>query len=271
MLVHGAWHGAWVWDEVARLLRNQGHAVYTPTLTGLGARASLLSATVTLDTFIDDIEQAILHPQSAAALLPLTEDLIEIATRTSSIASSSTSDSPAPTPRDKPLSNVILVGHSFAGLILTGVADRIPQHLDRLIYLDAFLLPSGQSTFDSLPEKVVNAIIASAANGAGIPAPDPVHLGIPKDSEYYAQVQQRLTPHPLGTYASALTLKKTPGAGLPSCYLSCTEPAYKPVAPSHDWAHAQSDWLHMSLASSHSAPVLAPDLVASALVAFAAK
>ncbi|ETF02065.1 esterase [Advenella kashmirensis W13003] len=266
MLVHGAWHGAWVWNEVARILRSQGHTVYIPTLTGLGERASLLSNSVTLDTFINDIEQAILHPQSSPALLPI-ENADTAGTRQSPCAP----ERPLTQHPDKPLTNVILVGHSFAGLVITGVADRIAAHLDRLIYLDAFLLPSGQSTFDTLPEKVVDAITMSAGAGAGIPPPDPVHLGIPKESENYAWVQQRLTPHPLATYASALNLKSTPGAGLQCCYLSCTEPAYRPVAASRDWAQMQSDWLHMSLASSHSAPVLAPDLVASALAACAAK
>ena len=266
MLVHGAWHGAWVWSKVARILRDQGHTVYTPTLTGLGERASLLSSSVTLDTFIEDIEQAILHPQSTPALLP-TENLDTPDTRQSSCAP----ERPSTKDPDEPLTNVILVGHSFAGLVIAGVADRIAAHLDRLIYLDAFLLPSGQSTFDTLAEKVVDAITAAAGEGAGIPAPDPVHLGIPKESEYYAWVQQRLTPHPLATYASALNLKNTPGAGVQCCYLSCTEPAYKPVAASRDWAQAQSGWLHMTLASSHSAPVLAPDLVANALLALAAK
>ncbi len=266
MLVHGAWHGAWVWQQVARILRSQGHTVYTPTLTGLGERASLLSGSVTLDTFIDDIEQAILHPQSAPAQLP-TENVDTSGTGQSSRAA----HRPSAKHPDEPLTNVILVGHSFAGLVITGVADRIAAHLDRLIYLDAFLLPSGQSTFDTLPEKVVDAITASAGAGAGIPPPDPVHLGISKENEYYAWVQQRLTPHPLSTYASALNLKNTPGAGLQCCYLSCTEPAYKPIAASRDWAQTQSDWLHMTVASSHSAPVLAPDLVARALATLAAK
>jgi len=265
MLVHGAWHGAWVWSEVARMLRGQGHTVYAPTLTGLGERATLLSSSVTLDTFIDDIEQAILHPQCASALLPA--ENAALGSRQSSCAS----ERPSTVHPDEPLTNVILVGHSFAGLVITGVADRIAAHLDRLIYLDAFLLPSGQSTFDTLPEKVVDTITASAGAGAGIPPPDPVHLGIPKESEYYAWVQQRLTPHPLTTYASTLNLKTTPGAGLQCCYLSCTEPAYRPVAASRDWAQMQPDWLHMNLASSHSAPVLAPDLVASALAACAAR
>ena len=176
MLVHGAWHGAWVWDEVARILRSLGHTVYIPTLTGLGERAALLSSTITLDTFIDDIEQAILHPQSAPALLPLAGDANRLAAGQPSFAP----DRSSPTHPDEPLSNIILVGHSFAGLVITGVADRIAAHLNRLIYLDAFLLASGQSTFDTLPEKVVGAITASAAGGARHPGARPGSSGYSK-------------------------------------------------------------------------------------------
>jgi len=246
MLVHGAWHGAWVWNAVAQQLRDQGHIVYTPTLAGLGERADELSAAISLDTFIEDIETAILHPQSAPALAHTAGNQ----------------------PGNQTLANVILVGHSFAGLVISGVADHIADRLDRLIYLDAFVLPSGQSTFATLPDKVVNALTASAQahHGYGIPAPDPIHLGIPVDSEQYTFAQEKLTPHPINTYASALSLDAPLGAGVKKIYLASTTPPYRPVATSHDWVKSQSDWIWTELNSSHSAPLLAPNMVADKLL-----
>lgn len=289
MLVHGAWHGAWVWDEVAQHLRAHGHSVYTPTLTGLGNRAAQLSSAITLNTFIDDIETAILHPQSAPALFDdgnhQSGSSAAATTPTNFHDNGINTNAIEPNPdasgagsrhgaekhgTDCPdaLTDVILVGHSFAGLVISGVADRIGHRLDRLIYLDAFILPSGQSTFDTLPDKVVNALTASAQahHGYGIPAPDPMHLGIPVDSNQYTFARAKLTPHPINTYASALSLQAPMGAGLKKIYLACTAPAYKPVAATHAWVRTQQDWHWAELDSSHSAPLLAPKMVADKLL-----
>src|SRR5690606_11511219 len=123
VLVHGAWHGGWCWSRVAERLRDSGHIVYTPTLTGLGERSHLLSHEITLQTFVNDVVNVLVW-----------EDLNE----------------------------VILVGHSFAGLVITGVADVVPERLNRLVYLDAFILESGVSTFDTLPAQVVAKMEAAA-------------------------------------------------------------------------------------------------------------
>src|SRR5215831_8725724 len=100
VLVHGAWHGGWCWTRVAERLRGAGHRVFTPTLTGLGDRAHLLSPQVGLDTFVQDI----------VATLEI-EDLTDS----------------------------ILVGHSFAGATITGAADRVPERIAHLTYLAASL------------------------------------------------------------------------------------------------------------------------------------
>src|SRR5688500_11127625 len=98
VLVHGAWGGGWAWKRVAPLLRRQGHEVFTPTLTGLGERAHLTSRDVNLDTHIRDIENLLLY-----------EDL----------------------------ENVVLVGWSYGGMVVTGVLDRVPERLAHVVYLDA--------------------------------------------------------------------------------------------------------------------------------------
>src|SRR5437762_6823714 len=112
VLTHGAWHGSWCWKRVRRLLQAQGHDVFTPTLTGVGERSHLLSRDVNLETHIDDVTNVI---------------------------------------RWEELSDVVLCGHSYGGAVISGVADRVPNRIGALVYLDAFVLENGQSLHDTLP------------------------------------------------------------------------------------------------------------------------
>jgi pimeloyl-ACP methyl ester carboxylesterase len=112
VLVHGAWHGGWCYKPVARLLRNAGHEVYTPTLTGLGERSHLMSPTIDLATHVKDIVNVF---------------------------------------RWEELSDVVLAGHSYGGMVITGVADLVPDKIRSLVYLDAFVPSNGQSLIDFLP------------------------------------------------------------------------------------------------------------------------
>jgi pimeloyl-ACP methyl ester carboxylesterase len=109
VLVHGAWSGAHGWRTVRSLLQQAGHQVFTPSLTGLGERAHLATPEVNLTTHIQDVTNAIVF-----------EDL----------------------------SDIILVGHSYGGMVVTGVADRMPERIQHLVYLDAFLPADGQSLYD---------------------------------------------------------------------------------------------------------------------------
>ena len=106
VLVHGAWHGSWCWKRVRRLLQDQGHEVFTPTLTGVAERSHLLTRDVNLETHILDVVNLI---------------------------------------RWEELSDVVLCGHSYGGAVITGVADRIPHHIRSLVYLDAFVPENGES------------------------------------------------------------------------------------------------------------------------------
>ena len=112
VIVHGAWSGGHAWRWVRPRLRAAGHEVFTPALTGLGERSHLASAQVDLDTHIQDV----------LGVLEF-EDLDQ----------------------------VVLVGHSSGGMVITGVADRAPQRLAQLVYLDAEVPADGQSEFDLLP------------------------------------------------------------------------------------------------------------------------
>ena len=112
-LVHGAWHGSWCWKRVRKALQAQGHEVFTPTLTGVGERSHLLSRQVNLDTHILDVENLM---------------------------------------RWEDLSGVILCGHSYGGCVISGVADRVPERIRALVYLDAFVLESGERLVQHVPE-----------------------------------------------------------------------------------------------------------------------
>src|SRR5215813_10708238 len=112
VLAHGSWHGGWCWKRVADQLRAQGHVVYAPSYTGMGDRAHLLTKDITINTFVEDIVQVI---------------------------------------QSEELTNVILVGHSFGGVPISGAADRIPEKIAQLVYLDSVLVESGRSAFSYYP------------------------------------------------------------------------------------------------------------------------
>jgi pimeloyl-ACP methyl ester carboxylesterase len=112
VLVHGGWHGGWCWQKVIPFLEAAGHEAYAPTLTGLAERASELSPDVGLDTHIQDI----------AGLL-----------------------------EEKNLHGVILVGHSYGGMVITGVVDQVPERIAHLVYFDTFVPRDGESMVDVSP------------------------------------------------------------------------------------------------------------------------
>lgn len=112
VLVHGAWHGSWCWKRVRRELQSRGHDVFTPTLTGVADRSHLLTPEVTLETHILDVV-----------------NLIEW----------------------EELDDVVLCGHSYAGAVVAGVADRLPQRIRSLVYLDAFIPENGQGLSKNFP------------------------------------------------------------------------------------------------------------------------
>lgn len=129
VLVHGAWHGGWCWVRVAERLRAAGHTVFTPTLTGLADRSHLLEQTVTLMTHIKDV----------AGLL-----------------------------KWESLSDVVLVGHSYGGVVITGAADRAADRVKALIYLDALVPGHGQCAMDlRRPDQVQATFAAARAKGRG--------------------------------------------------------------------------------------------------------
>src|SRR5713101_1421889 len=158
VLVHGGWVGGWYWRRVTPLLEAAGHRVFTPTLTGLGERSHVRSPAIDLDTHIEDVV-SVLHYED--------------------------------------LHQVVLVGHSYGGIVITGAAERSADRLAHLCYLDAFVPKDGQA----LADFVGPAVIADArekaqlsSDGSRVPMPFPLAaVGVTEDSDV-AWMTPRLTP-----------------------------------------------------------------------------
>lgn len=228
VLVHGAWHGGWAWRHVRHILEQQGHNVFTPTMTGLGERTHLLSKDITLDTVIEDITNVL---------------------------------------RYEDLHDVILVGHSFAGTVITGVAERVPDRIRQLIYLDAAILEDGETLFSRMPAHIAEErqqLALETSGGISLPIPNAEALGI-LDDEQWASVETFLTPHPLATYSTPITLKRRPGEGFPCCHIVCTSPAYEPLAWARERMKAYG-WPEFPIETGHDAMISAPELLADLLL-----
>ena len=220
VLLHGSWHGGWCWRRVADRLRAAGHVVYTPTHTGLGERSHLLSRDITLDVLVQDVVNVLEW-----------EDL-----------------------RD-----VILVGHSFGGIGITGAADRVPDRIRHLVYLDSLILENGQSPFSVLPPDVTEArrkLAQEFSEGVSVPVPDPSAFGV-TDPEDLAWLKAKCTPHPVSTYDDALDLKNPVGNRRPATYIA-VKPEYGPTAASRSFAKQQKNWRYVELEAGHDAMVTSP-------------
>jgi pimeloyl-ACP methyl ester carboxylesterase len=229
VLVHGTGCGGWVWQRVTPLLRAAGYEVYTPTLTGVGDRSHLLGCGVDLTMHITDVASLLLY-----------EDLTE----------------------------VVLVGHSYAGMVITGVAAQVPERLKLLIYLDAYVPEAGQTESDLWPAEMRAGIQAEEAAASGLrPPPDPAWLGI-TEPELADWARARMTPHPLATYNEPVAAGDARSAALPRAYIHCTGVPTSPVfAPFAGKARAEG-WPVGEIATSHMAMLTAPREMARYLQEF---
>lgn len=231
VLLHGAFHGGWCWRRVEPILRGAGHRVFTPTQTGLGDRAHLLSRDITLETFVQDL----------VATLEAEE-----------------------------LNDAVLVGHSFGGIAITGAAERVPERIRSLVYLDSIVPQSGRSPLDLMAPEVAarRRALAAETGGLSVAPPDPSFFGVPPGPAA-DWVRRRLTPHPFGAFDSALAMTRPPGNGLPSTYVFCTAPVYEPLAFYRDYARQLPGWAWRELAASHDAMVSHPEATAALLMELA--
>jgi pimeloyl-ACP methyl ester carboxylesterase len=228
VLVHGGWHGGWCWSQVARLLRTAGHDVHVPTLTGLGERAHLVHRDVDLELHVRDVMATLTY-----------EDVHD----------------------------ALLVGHSYGGMVIAGVADRVPERVAHAVYLDAFVPSGGQSLLELvLPGRRDMFLQTAREQGEGwlVPAPTAESFGV-TDAKEAARVDALLTPQPLRTFQQPLPLRSPAGTDVSCTYVHCTTgPRAEAFAPFARHA-AEHGWRTLELPTGHDAMLTMPDGLAAVL------
>src|SRR5262245_56659208 len=209
VVAHGAWSSGWAWRKMRPLMRGAGHDIFTPSYTGLGERQHLASRTVNLSLHIEDVVAAI---------------------------------------ESEDLRDVVIIGHSFGGLVATGVADRARHRVARIIYVDAFVPEDGKSMMDLLPQRARDATKASCLAGDGwrVP-PRAMPLDTPEDDRAWAM--PRRAAHPIAAFEEPLRLS---GAPLPArAYIYCTRidgddrlGPFAALARREGWPYAEIDASH---------------------------
>ena len=240
VLVHPAWFGGWCWKKVAPLLRAAGHAVLTPTLTGLGERAHLLDHGVDLLTHVEDVVNTLVY-----------EDL----------------------------EDVVLVGNSSAGMVVSGAADRAPERVAEVVYLDAFVPEDGESVFDLLtPERRagMEALVETEGDGWLVPriAPPPWEEILPglwhiTDPADLVWALPRMRAVPIGHLARPVRLVNGAVGQLPRSYVRCTRfptPTFDRYAQQ---AQEAQGWRYRELDCSHLPSITCPGELAAVLLELA--
>jgi pimeloyl-ACP methyl ester carboxylesterase len=229
VLVHPAWHGAWCWKKVIPLLRDQGHEVHTPTLTGLGERDHLAEPRVGLRTHVEDVVNVL---------------------------------------KFEGLQDVILLGHSSAGMVITGVADRVPQQISHLVYLDAFVPQDGEALLNLVPtdrRHAMETFVTAEGDGwllprfARLPWDEIVRKlwGVSDDGDA-KWMTARLGPTPFGHFRDPVRRTNAAAEMLPRTYIRCLGFAHAGFDRFAAIARKNARWRYRELATSHEAFVTLP-------------
>jgi pimeloyl-ACP methyl ester carboxylesterase len=235
VLVHGAWQSAGTWDLLAPLLEEQGHQVVTPSLSGLGANQSHLTSGITLLQHVEDVSQVL----------------------------------------SKLSNKVILVGHSYAGMIISGVVEAIPAKVQRLVYIDAFIPEDGQSVLDLLPTETgayFRSVAKEHGDGWRLPGGEgQLDLWGLKPGEARDFVRARLCDFSLRCFEQPLPLPANRKAGIPSTFISAVAEGYpaKPFFQPFASKARASGWQVAELDTGHDCHVERPGEVANILLSAA--
>ena len=212
VLVQGAWHGSWCWKRVRRALLALGHEVFTPTLTGVGERSHLLSPQVNLNTHIDDVVNLIQWEE---------------------------------------LSDVILCGHSYGGCVISGVAERIPDRIGALVYLDAFVLKNGQCLHDTLPLEQRNLQMElTTTHGEGWKVPPILAEVFGVNAKDAAWVDRQCTMQPVATFQQPIKLSGKADGIKNVTFILATGFADSPFPQFYEAAKAKG-WKTLTMACGH--------------------
>ena len=233
VLVHGAWGGAWIWRRVLGPLRSAGHEVHAATLTGDGERAHLLDPGIRLATHVADV----------VGLVQAEE-----------------------------LSDVVLVGHSYGGMVVTGAADRLlqqqPRAVRHIVYIDAMVPLPGEGWGDQHSPEVVAARTAAAlANNHALPPPDPADFGITGPDRDW--LLRRQVAHPFGPYRDPLHFDGERWAALPRSFIDCVQPAYPTIAAMRQRVRSLPGFRVLEMQTGHCPMVSEPAALVQHLLAAA--
>ena len=237
VLVHPAWHGAWCWERLVPLLREAGHEVFTPTLTGLGDRSHLVRPDTGLETHVKDVINVLTY-----------EDL----------------------------SDIVLVGHSSSGAVITGVADVVPDRISNVVYLDAFGPEHGQSVFDLLPaarRQVLENLAKTEGGGWLLPrfAPPAWEIivrdmwGV-RDPDDLRWMSERLGPTPLRHFTDGVGRSNPVATKLQRTYIRCPEFPNPRFDQHAEMARTTPNWSYRELPASHHPFVTMPRKTADLLL-----
>ena len=230
LVCHGAWSAGWAWKKMHPLMAARGHRLVTLSYTGLGERAHLAGPSIDLETHIQDILNVIKY-----------EDLRDI----------------------------VLIGHSYGGMVATGVADRARDVVSQLIYIDAFVPDDGQSLLDlNEPARVRMHVLARAGDGYRVP-PNPTSPDTPPaDLEW---LSERRVDMPIKYFETKLRLQGG-RLSLPRSYIYATRitPA-DTFGPFAKRAKSEPGWRYFEIDASHSPNVTAPETLMALLEEIVAK
>jgi pimeloyl-ACP methyl ester carboxylesterase len=225
LVCHGAWSAGWAWKKMHPLMAAAGHRLVTPTYTGLGEREHLADPSNDLETHIQDILAVIKY-----------EDLRDI----------------------------VLIGHSYGGMVATGVADHARDRIAQLIYLDAFVPRDGQSLFDLLPPEAVRHMRENAKAGDGWRVPPNPTPPDTSDADLKWIAERRL-PQSIKCFEMPLPLSGA-GTAMPRSYIYCTRTsAADPFQRFAERAQSEAGWRYFEIDASHSPHVTAPGTLAALL------
>jgi len=217
LLVHGAWGGGWAFKQLETILRAKGHEVLRPTLTGLGERVHLASPKITLETHINDILKVIEFER---------------------------------------LDSFILVGHSYGGMVVTAIADRVPEKIERLVYIEGHLPEDGESMFDLIsPQRKADLKKRAETLGEGWNIPSPWPEG------------GKNVPQPLATFQTPVKLKNSKLEGVNGQYILTIEPGELNDSFSNSAKRARSrHWRYHELKTGHNPHWTMPNELAAILM-----
>ncbi len=227
VLVHGAFHGGWCWAETADILRQRGAGVFTPTLTGLADKKHLFSPSVNLATHVQDIVNLIEY-----------EDL----------------------------DGCVLVGHSYAGNVISGVGDQLRERVSHYIFMDASVPVNGSTSWgwaSLLPARHQEMMRMIEEHGYSMMVPPfpPEAFGVTEPA-MAERLKKLLTPMPIGCYTDAVPLNNCGTEGLVRSYIAAANPAYERMAETVKWISGDPDWTFRTIDTCHDMMLTEPEKTA---------